>query len=197
MPTGATRSNDSRRVGRATVRLVIAIVLAASGGAAIPQVFAQARSGSGQPVPRFVSLKSDRVLVRQGPGTDHKVLWVFSRAGLPVEVLQEADVWRQVRDQEGAVGWVSQALLSARRTGVVLAWEVGKTASSPAGRERTVPLFDGRSADKARTIALLEPGVICSIRNCDGTWCVVSVGDHKGFIEQAKLWGIYQGETIR
>ena len=45
---------------------------------------AQAVAGSGLPVPRFVSLKADRVHSRQGPGTDHKVLWVYRRAGLPV-----------------------------------------------------------------------------------------------------------------
>src|SRR5690606_21100936 len=49
---------------------------------------------TGLPIPRFVSLKSDRVQIRQGPGTDHKVLWVFSRVGLPLEVIQEYENWR-------------------------------------------------------------------------------------------------------
>ena len=42
---------------------------------------------SGLPVPRFVSLKSNKVNVRRGPSTDQAIVWVFSRAGLPVEVL--------------------------------------------------------------------------------------------------------------
>ena len=46
-------------------------------------------SASGLPVPRFVSLKADRVNLRQGPGTEYPTAWVFKRAGLPVEVMAE------------------------------------------------------------------------------------------------------------
>jgi SH3-like domain-containing protein len=148
---------------------------------------------TGLPLPRFVSLKSDRVQVRQGPGTDHKVLWVFSRVGLPVEIMQEFENWRQIRDQDGSVGWVAHALLSARRTAVVLAWAAGQQAK---GTTRTVPLHVEASTS-ANSIALLEPGVVCDIRNCDGRWCNVSVGDYRGYIEQAKLWGVYPGEAIK
>ena len=148
---------------------------------------------SGLPLPRYVSLKADRVQVRQGPGTDHKVLWVFSRVGLPVEVMQEFENWRQIRDQDGSVGWVAHALLSARRTAVVLAWAAGEART---GTTKPVPLFHEESTS-ARTVALLEPGVICGIRHCDGQWCQISVGDYRGYIEQAKLWGVYPGEKVK
>lgn len=148
---------------------------------------------TGLPLPRFVSLKADRVQVRQGPGTDHKILWVFNRVGLPVEVIQEHENWRQIRDQDGSVGWVAHALLSARRTGVVMAWAAGQAKTEAA---KPVPLFSEESTS-AHTVALLEPGVICGIRNCNGRWCQISVGDYRGYIEQAKLWGVYQGEMIR
>ena len=78
----------------------------------------------GLKVLRYVSLKADRVFLRQGPGTDYPIAWVFQRAGLPVEVLREFEVWRQVRDAGGTVGWVHGSLLSGRRTALVLPWEV-------------------------------------------------------------------------
>jgi SH3-like domain-containing protein len=148
---------------------------------------------TGLPIPRFVSLKSDRVQVRQGPGTDHKILWVFNRIGLPVEVIQEHENWRQIRDQDGSVGWVAHALLSARRTGVVMAWATGETGP---GAAKPVPLLSD-DTESAGTVALLEPGVICGIRRCDGRWCHISVGNYRGYIEQTKLWGVYQSETVR
>lgn len=148
---------------------------------------------TGLPLPRFVSLKSDRVQVRQGPGMDHKVLWVFNRVGLPVEIMQEFENWRQIRDQDGSVGWVAHALLSARRTAVVPAWAAGKTEK---GAARTLPLHV-EATSSSSTVALLEPGVVCDIRSCDSRWCHVSVGDYRGYIEQAKLWGVYPGETIK
>src|ERR1700752_5184324 len=88
------------------------------------------------PIPRFVSLKSDRVNVRKGPSTDQAIVWVFSRAGLPVEIIAESDNWRRVRDSEGADGWVFHSLLSARRTALVTPWSKG---------ERSVPLYDSQS----------------------------------------------------
>ena len=74
-------------------------------------------SVSGLPVPRFVSLKSDRVNVRSGPNKDQDVRWVYTRAGMPVEVTAEFENWRRIRDWEGAEGWVYHSLLSGKRIG--------------------------------------------------------------------------------
>ena len=67
------------------------------------------------PVPRFVSLKSDRVNLREGPSKEHRTSWVFQRSGLPVEITAEFETWRRIRDSEGSEGWVLHSLLSARR----------------------------------------------------------------------------------
>ena len=68
------------------LRLVGAMLVISAGlaGAA-----AQVGTVSGLPVPRFVSLKSDKVNVRGGPNQDQEVRWVYTRAGMPVEVTAE------------------------------------------------------------------------------------------------------------
>src|SRR5688572_779143 len=102
----------------------IGLILAASMAALAPaRAAAEAPHGpaSGLQVPRFVSLKSDRVNVRGGPTKDHDVAWVFTRSGLPVEITAEFDNWRRIRDSEGSEGWVYHSLLSGRRTAVVTA----------------------------------------------------------------------------
>ena len=50
------------------------------------------------PLPRFASLKTDRVNLREGPSKDHATKWVYERAGLPVEITAEFEIWRRVRD---------------------------------------------------------------------------------------------------
>jgi len=146
----------------------------------------------GLKVLRYVSLKADRVFLRQGPGTDYPIAWVFQRAGLPVEVIREFEVWRQVRDAGGTVGWVHSSLLSGRRTALVLPWEVkeGQTQA---------PLATLRDDDheRARAVAQVEAGVLASIISCENGWCRVSIGDHRGYIEQGKLWGTYPNEKIK
>ena len=74
------------------------------------------KTQTGLPLPRFVSLKSERVNVRRGPSNEHGVAWVFTRKSLPVEIIAEFDHWRRIRDSEGAEGWVYHSLLVGRRT---------------------------------------------------------------------------------
>ena len=142
---------------------------------------------SGLGLPRFVSLKSDKVNVRKGPSTDQAIVWVFNRAGLPVEVIAESENWRRVRDSEGADGWVLHSLLSGRRTVLVAPWSKG---------EESVPLHNGKSTS-ASAAAALEPGVLGNVNSCDGEWCQISVDDYSGYVEQDKLWGVYKGEEIK
>lgn len=140
---------------------------------------------SGLPLPRFVTLKADRVNVRRGPSGEHQVSWVFTRKGLPVEIVAEFEHWRRIRDSEGAEGWVYHSLLSGRRGVLVAPWSGAKP----------VPLLDAVGAD-AKPLALLDTGVMADVGSCTGTWCHVSVAGHDGWIEQAKLWGVYPGERV-
>ena len=148
-------------------------------------------AGARAPALRFASLKSDQVQLHDGPGAEFPVAWVFRRAGLPVEITREADAWCEVRDSEGATGWVWASSLSRRRTALVVGHR--KAEQSP---KETVPLRDDDRAN-ALTIANLEAGVLASIIDCDGSWCRVSVGNIRGYVEQGKLWGTLQGEVIR
>ncbi len=146
---------------------------------------------SGLPLPRFVSLKSDEVNLRTGPGKDYPTQWVFRRAGLPVEVVKEFEGWRQVRDAEGVTGWVSQSLISGRRTALVLPWDVKPDVPPPSVALRV------DDSESARPAALVEAGVIANLQNCDSRWCYVTVDRFRGYVEQDKLWGIYPGEIIK
>ena len=146
----------------------------------------QIGSASGLPVPRYVSLKSDRVNLREGPSKDHRTTWIFERAGLPVEITAEFETWRKVRDSEGSEGWVLHSLLSGRRTGLVTPWKKGGAA---------VVVF--KKPDEASApLAKLEPNVLANVRSCDKTWCRVNGDGFDGFIKQADLWGVYPNEVI-
>ena len=68
---------------------------------------------------RFVSLRSNEVNVRVGPGVRYPIKWKFRQKLIPVEVVQEYDTWRKIRDWEGAEGWVHKAMLWNRRSIIV------------------------------------------------------------------------------
>ena len=190
---GSASSGGEAVLQRALIGVVIALGLSltaqSSAKAADDNVKQAAVEGakSALPVPRFVSLKSDKVNVRKGPSTDQSIVWVFSRAGLPVEVIAESDNWRRVRDSEGADGWVFHSLLSARRTVLVAPWAKG---------EERVPLYSSKSTS-SRAVAELQSGVLGNIVTCDGSWCELSVDDYSGYAQQYQLWGVYRGEEIK
>ena len=143
---------------------------------------------SGLPLPRFVSLKSGRVNLRIGPGLGYAVDWMYLKPGLPVEIIQEYDNWRRVRDAEGSEGWINQSLLSGRRTGIAAPWQKGKQAVIPMRKS------PDRSSPE---VAQIEPGVVGTILACDGDWCSFSVEGHTGWVQQTQLWGAYPGERFK
>src|SRR5579885_3477741 len=142
-------------------------------------------SVSGLPIPRFVSLKSDRVNVRAGPNKDQDVRWVYTKAGMPVEITAEFENWRRIRDWEGAEGWVYHSLLSGKRTAVVV----------PNLKDELVPLYESADANSA-VVARLQGGVQGALQSCTGTWCEFRGKGFAGWIRQDRLWGAYPNEKI-
>jgi SH3-like domain-containing protein len=158
---------------------------AAQSVAAIPPATGQLGTATGLPIPRYVSLKSDRVNLREGPSKDHRTSWVFQRAGLPVEITAEFETWRKIRDSEGSEGWVLHSLLSGRRTALIF----------PSRKAESVELF-GKPGNRAAAVARLQAGVIGSVRACDGKWCRFSGEGFDGYVEQQNLWGVYPEEKL-
>ncbi len=109
--------------------LALAIGFVLSAGTAEMASAQAAKGPSGLPLPRFVTLKSKRVNLRIGPGTDYAASWMYLKAGLPVEIIQEYDNWRQIRDADGTEGWVNQSLLSGSRAAIAAPWMKGKGRS--------------------------------------------------------------------
>ncbi len=147
----------------------------------------QAGSVTGLPVPRYVSLKTDRVNLREGPSKEHRTRWVYQRAGLPMEVTAEFETWRRVRDADGTEGWVLHSLLSGRRTALVAPWSKKKDENFP---------MRSTASEESAVVARLQPGVVASVASCANTWCRVSVGNINGFIRQERLWGVYPNEKV-
>ena len=141
-------------------------------------------AGTGLPLPRFVSIRSEEVNMRTGPGVRYPVDWVYHRKSMPVEVVNEFDTWRKVRDVRGGQGWIHQSMLSSRRTMVVT------------GQIRTIRK---RADVKSPPLARVEPGAMGKLLQCpDGLgWCEVKIGDFKGWFRRVEFWGVYPKETLK
>jgi SH3-like domain-containing protein len=159
---------------------------------AFAPVYAQGagKGASGLPLPRFVSLKSKKVNIRIGPSTDYAVSWMYMKSGTPMEIIQEYDNWRRVRDADGTEGWVNQALLSGERTAVAAPWMRGKGDDVYVNMRR-----DAQSS--SNVVAKLQPGVQLNIQECNGDWCHAETNGTEGWVAQAEVWGVYPGEAFK
>ena len=165
---------------------------------------------TGLPLPRYATLRSDEVNMRAGPGTRFPIEWTYQRRDLPVEIVREFELWRRIRDVEGIEGWVHQSTLAtsaARRT------FIARPAAAPAPARSTAPatavpapssipqevVLRRRPEESAAAVARLRPGVIGRLRACEAnaSWCEAQVGEYRGYIRRADIWGIGAQEEVR
>ncbi len=139
------------------------------------------KEGSGLPVPRFVSLKSDHVFVRTGPSMDYPIKWIYKRENFPVEVVQEFDAWRKIKDVNGDSGWVHKLLISGERFAVV----TGKAPILLTGKE-----------EGGKAVAEVEPNAILKIEQCTLHACQLESKPFQGWIFKENLWGVYPKEIL-
>jgi SH3-like domain-containing protein len=140
-------------------------------------------SVDGFPLPRFVSLRTNDVNFRAGPGFQYPVTWIYERQDLPVEVIGEFDVWRQVLAPDGGTGWVHEATLRAHRSFIVTSQQASLRASADAG---------------AAVVAYLDFGVSGNLLRCNAAsdWCQVSTGHVTGYLAREDFWGAFANEAV-
>jgi len=206
--TNSRRSNVLVRLIRHGL-FVIAIMLgvalgyssdpAQAASSADREVSAKTGRETGLPLPRFVSLKSRAANLRVGPGRKYSIAWRYQRAGVPLEIIQEFENWRRVRDADGTTGWVLHSLLSSRRTAVVAPWErrrsIADLAKAPVVKAAFFDAKDEASAN-SRTVARLQPGLQVAVQECEESWCRVEARTVSMWVRREMLWGTYKNELI-
>ena len=160
----------TRRI--APVAGLLGLALMSGAGAAMPD---GRPTPTGLEVPRWVSLKSSEVRARHGPGLDHRILWEYRAAGLPVQVIAETREWRKICDPEGAVAWVHRRVVSSRR-------------SVFNASDEEIPVRSGRS-ETSPVRARLSPRSLVALEECEEGWCEVRARRLRGFVRQRDVFG--------
>lgn len=137
---------------------------------------------TGQPLPRYVSLKGGEGNARRGPGLTHRIDWVFTTKGTPLRVTAEYENWRRVEDFEGFGGWVHFALLSGARY-VLITQDMANFHRIP---------------DLIAPVAFqAERGVLARLLECSVDWCRVNADGQRGWAPKSALWGVGMDEVVQ
>lgn len=135
-------------------------------------------------VPRFAALRTNEVNLRTGPGVKYPIDWVYLKKDLPVEIIQDFENWRMIKDFEGTKGWVHRSGVTGKRFAIVVNDNVNL---------KKVP------QDNAEVIAILRAKVMVKIKSCPKRYafCKVEVNDqYDGWLRKNDLWGVYPNEDF-
>lgn len=138
---------------------------------------------SGLPVPRYVTLKFDKVNARAGPGDDHRLLWVYRVRSLPVQVVAETAEWRRVCDPQGGLAWVHKRTTDGRR--------------SVMNTRPTAVMLRKRPKPDATPSAYLNPRAVAALVRCEKGWCRIRVDGLSGWTREGQLWGTAEASQCR
>jgi SH3-like domain-containing protein len=127
-------------------------------------------------IPRFVSLKSNDINLRVGPSENYPIAVKYIQKNLPVEIIKEFKLWRQIKDYDGNIGWIRKNLLRSER--YVLTNSKGTIYNRPNGK----------------VIGLIKKRNVVKLIKCLPDWCYITHKDIKGWIYKENIWGIYSEE---
>ena len=139
-------------------------------------------SDTGFKIPRYVSLKSNEANLRVGSSKNYPIILTYISKNLPLKVLDEYHVWRNVVDIEGNEGWIHKSLIKGDRYAIVNQPYSNSVQllSKPAGK------IKGK----------IGKNNIVKIKTCLVEWCLIEFDNKNGWINNSNLWGLNKNETI-
>ena len=122
----------------------------------------------------FLTLRYDKVNLRQGPSNEYPVKIFYKKKFLPVLIQDQSENYRKIRDHENNTGWIHISQLSKKKAGIVI--------------EEELLLFKNPTI-YSKPIAVLKKGRLTKITKCKVNWCKIKIGKYKGWIKNESIWG--------
>ena len=123
----------------------------------------------------FLTLRNEKVNLRQGPSFDYPVKIFYNKKFLPVLIQDKSDNFRKIRDHENNTGWVHISQLSKKKAAITI--------------DDDVLVFNKPSIYSIPKV-ILKKGRLCKIRKCKNEWCYINVDKFKGWVKKQSLWGL-------
>ncbi|PDH20756.1 MAG: hypothetical protein CNB20_00650 [Pelagibacterales bacterium MED-G43] len=123
----------------------------------------------------FLTLRNDKVNLRQGPSFDYPIKIFYKKKFLPVLIQDKSDNFRKIRDHENNSGWIHISQLSKKKAAITI--------------DDGLILFSD-STIYSNPIAIISKGRLVRIKKCNDEWCKIITGKFKGWLQKKSLWGL-------
>ena len=122
----------------------------------------------------FLTLKYNRVKVRQGPSFEYPVKFIYKKKYLPIKIIDNKDNFRKITDLKNNNGWIHISQLSKKKSAINI---------------HNLSIIFKKPNIYSQPIAKLEKGKIVIVKKCKEDWCKIITNDYKGWIFKNYLWG--------
>lgn len=127
----------------------------------------------------MLSVNSDAVNLRSGPGTNFEIKWEYGK-GFPLRVLSKKGDWIRVEDFEKDTGWVYKPLLTTKGHMIV---KVNKN------KNKKINIRSGPGT-KYKIVGKAYYGVVFETLEQNSGWAKVKHETGlEGWIERSLIWG--------
>ena len=124
----------------------------------------------------FLTLRNDKVNLRQGPSFEYPIKLFYKKKFLPVLVQEKFENFRKIRDHENNTGWIHVSQLSKKKAAIVI--------------DDEAYIFSNNSI-YSKPLAISKSGKLLLIKRCKKNWCKISNKNINGWINRDSLWGLY------
>tara|TARA_B000000609_G_C24070931_1_gene291976 strand:- start:272 stop:664 length:393 start_codon:yes stop_codon:yes gene_type:complete len=124
----------------------------------------------------FLTLRNDKVNLRQGPSFEYPIKLFYKKKFLPVLIQEKFENFRKIRDHENNTGWIHVSQLSKKKAAIVV--------------DDEAYIFSSNTV-YSKPLAISKNGKLLLIKKCKKDWCKISSKNIKGWIKKESLWGLY------
>ena len=124
----------------------------------------------------FLTLRNDKVNLRQGPSFDYPVKIFYKKQFLPVKIIDTFENFRKIKDHENNTGWIHISQLSKKKAAIVI---------------NELEIMFNSPTIYSKPVAKLEKGRLVKVIKCETKWCKVRSDKYKGWIKNKNLWGLF------
>ncbi len=122
----------------------------------------------------YLTLRNDKVNLRQGPSLNYPIKLVYNKKFLPILIKDKSGNFRKVLDHENNSGWIHISQLSKKKAALNILEEL---------------IVFQKPSIYSKPLVKLEIGRLCLVKKCKKNWCKIKTGRYSGWVEKQNLRG--------
>ena len=117
----------------------------------------------------FLTLRNEKVNLRQGPSFYYPIKIFYKKKYLPVLIIDKSENFRKIRDHEDNTGWIHISQLSKKKSAIT--------------NVDNLFVFK-KPTNFSKPLVVLEKGRLCRVLKCQNEWCKIKVNNFTGWVKK-------------